>query len=68
MGKDNYNFECPFCECYDIVCNLNELKDGKIMCPEQLRIKCQADMVPTKEDILIVNETWNKLREAKGMV
>lgn len=61
MEKDNYNFECPFCECYDIVCK-NELNLDVVECPIQLRGKCEADIVPTEEDKVIIKETWNKLK------
>ena len=62
MGKDNYNFECPFGECYEIVCNLNGIKNGQIECPIQLRRKCETDVQPDDDDKILIKKTWNRLR------
>lgn len=65
MGKCNYNCECPFGECSDIVCDFMGVKHEEpvVQCPTQIFNKCQEDIALSEEDIPIIEKTWKELRE-----
>ena len=60
MNKENNNFECPFFEFNDITCFFHS---EKIQCPAHINHKCNKNIKLTKEDDLIIKETWEKVKE-----
>lgn len=65
MSKGNFNCECPFGECENVVCDFMGIKHEEpvIQCPIQIFNKCQSDIALSKEDIPIIEEAWRQLRE-----